>query len=464
MTSPASSPRRLLRPLPLHRRSFSLLSVCLIAFLLLTPRATADLPRHLGIQKKAVPVVGNFYSPWLPGDPGRYTIEVTNTSGAGDHLFQGTYTVVEHLPAGLTVTGIGGAGLGGAWSCNPPAPQTGPVDITCSFTIDLDPNTGVHPFIEPGESFPKIVVDVLVNAPPGPDGVYTNCAESISPAITDAPNPSCVTVAPLLFADGGGICVEKYLDANADGRRNRGEPLLPRVHFTVTDARGNERGEVSSRGDRVSCIGLDPGRYAVREDVRRGWKPTNPASGVRRVTLGREHVRWLRFGNKPTSQLCVHKFDDLDADGVQDASEPLLTNWVFLVEGKGVSLNVTSSECLWLEPGTYVVTELPEEDWSPTAPASGSQTVAIAQNQSTLATFGNARLCCLSFTELAGVPDDFAPGAAEPATAPPGIVSAAFDSSAADQIFHHRFSLGAGNCVMDATVELRVRPISGQTN
>jgi uncharacterized repeat protein (TIGR01451 family) len=85
---------------------------------------------------------------------------------------------------------------------------------------------------------------------------------------------------------------------------------------------------------------------------------------------------------------------------VQDPNEPLLPNWVFNVTDPSnnpvgtitTTPPGTPPACLTVPaPGTYTVTETVQSGWTPTAPASGSQTVTVQPGQTLNLSFGNAQ-------------------------------------------------------------------------
>lgn len=91
-----------------------------------------------------------------------------------------------------------------------------------------------------------------------------------------------------------------------------------------------------------------------------------------RVRLRPGDFKVLEFRNRPTSQLCVQKFDDLDADGMMDPDEPLLSAWDFEAIGSIDSVTLTTggeNTCAWVRPGTYVVSEVAQPGWTPTDPS-----------------------------------------------------------------------------------------------
>ena len=68
------------------------------------------------------------------------------------------------------------------------------------------------------------------------------------------------------------------------------------------------------------------GKYTVTETLQDGWTNTTPLSQDVTVVAGETAELW--FGNveipDPEGDLIVHKFHDLDEDGVYDEGEPML--------------------------------------------------------------------------------------------------------------------------------------------
>ena len=102
-----------------------------------------------------------------------------------------------------------------------------------------------------------------------------------------------------------------------------------------------------------------------------------------------------RPGASPDVQICVEKFLDSNANGIQDPNEPLLAGWQFVVldAASNVVGILTSAPlgtppgCLTLPAGTYVVMEVLQPGWTNTTPV--SQTVTLQSGQSTNLLFGN---------------------------------------------------------------------------
>lgn len=452
---------------PARRTTTSVLIALLTTAGLLVPAPVSAEPnRFVKIEKKVAPFAGNVFSDWAVGHSGSFSIVITNTTSLGFALFAGDYVVQEHVPPGLTVTGIGGSSSFGSWSCTPAAPQTGPVTITCTFVLPGNVQ------IFEGMSLPPLLVDVHVDAPPDPaSGGYTNCAEVIKAgtigggAFVTGANPSCVTPEPLVIHTLPAVCIEKFLDWDGDGVRDPGERLVSGVEFDVTDTSQQSVGTLVSSDTEPVCLFTAPGTYLVSERLPLGWQATRPRNGRRRVRLRGDRVTLLTFGNRPLSELCVHKFEDIDADGVRDENEPLLSGWKFNVAGKDTASTLISGgdeSCTSLVPGTYHVSEVMQPGWTATAPPSGVQTVQVDPVSSHIVTFGNTRRpCCLTFTYSGGRNDNFSTtGPVEPAALiPPATTALFFDEVIGNKDFGHRMEVTPGNCIRGAKLTARIKPI-----
>jgi hypothetical protein len=140
--------------------------------------------------------------------------------------------------------------------------------------------------------------------------------------------------------------------------------LVP-VASTLTD----EDGE-------YEFCGLGPGEYLVQEGSRDGWVPTNSTEAVVTLTSGAE-VLVHDFMNFRLGQICVFKYEDLNANGVRDEGEPLLPGWEILLtdaQGNLIRSGVTNEDgqiCFTgLLAGEYVVTEILKDGWTNTTPQS----------------------------------------------------------------------------------------------
>jgi uncharacterized surface anchored protein len=98
----------------------------------------------------------------------------------------------------------------------------------------------------------------------------------------------------------------------------------------------------------------------------------------------------------------IHKFEDFDSDGVQDAGEKDLANWVFEVtqDRRAVDKCTTEEEgsCkLELPTGRYTITEELKTGWIATTPITQEAEVKVCQE--TRVSFGNNRSRSLRITK-----------------------------------------------------------------
>jgi hypothetical protein len=207
----------------------------------------------------------------------------------------------------------------------------------------------------------------------------------------------------------GFVCALAYEDANANGRRDRGEMGMPGWNFTITTAAGATvaNGVTDGKGRFCNERPLAPGAYSVRQSIGGDWintEPGAPTPNVKPVTLrpdssitvlfgdcrgarcgrGRQDETGAQTGGEtragpgdPTpqsaGQLCVGKFRDINGDGT-NWGEPMLAGWTFEATGPSGTFSLTTAAngviCtpINLLPGTYTVTETMQAGWSSTMP------------------------------------------------------------------------------------------------
>ncbi len=85
-----------------------------------------------------------------------------------------------------------------------------------------------------------------------------------------------------------------------------------------------------------------------------------------------------------SAALSVHKFHDLNGEGLWDAGEPEIAGWVVLINGREYATPVNN---LLVDPGLYTVAEALREGWEPTTPA--ELTLVLAAGESKSIYFGN---------------------------------------------------------------------------
>jgi uncharacterized protein (DUF2141 family) len=229
----------------------------------------------------------------------------------------------------------------------------------------------------------------------------------------------------VISAATGRLCVTKFNDLNGDGQQGASEPTLSGWEFTIRSLGGAVLGTITTTGAARTCADVPAATVTVSETLQAGWTPTSPATGSRTVAITAGQTATVTFGNRQaqTGTLCVTKFNDLNGDGQQGASEPTLGGWVFTIvdlAGNVVGTITTTAlagrTCTDVPTGTFVVSETPQSGWTPTVPADGRQIVTITAGQTATLTFGNRQgrtgtLCITKFNDLNG---DGARGANEP--------------------------------------------------
>lgn len=182
--------------------------------------------------------------------------------------------------------------------------------------------------------------------------------------------------------------IHAYLDSNGDGVLTSGETIPGPVDVDETDATGQYE------------LTLQPGTYVLCEilGVHPGWVQSAPANtvcqaliglgpGGHAVTVTTGPVTGKDFGNFQGNVRGV-KFNDLNGNGLRDTGEPGLGFWVIHAyldtNGDGVlSSGETSIDAadvdetdeatgqyeLTLQPGRYILCEVPRTGWVQTAPA-----------------------------------------------------------------------------------------------
>jgi hypothetical protein len=216
-----------------------------------------------------------------------------------------------------------------------------------------------------------------------------------------------------------------YVDINDNGQYDLGEP------FDVTDADGY-----------YEIDNITAGTYKVREKApegETGWVCSFPsdtdAFGCYYEEIFEFGVTYgpNNFGNYMTATKSGHKWHDLDADGVWDASEPGLTDWTIqLYDDVGNFLASTTTgaggfyEFSGLDPGDYVVKEVCEADWFQSFPTptdgcgSGVHAITLVSNETDSGNdFGNWRYATKSGTKFEDLNADGVRDAGEPGV--PGV-------------------------------------------
>jgi len=205
-------------------------------------------------------------------------------------------------------------------------------------------------------------------------------------------------------------CIQgwKFLDWDMDGTKDGDEPGIEGWKMTLTGYLNDGPTPYGMDGTPVGPIDvftdedgawqfcdLLPGIYFVTEESRENWYHTTPLTLSFQITpwhleetecgmiivIGGTHVVDVKFGNVPYTCLYGHKWNDLNGDGVHQDNEPGLAGWTIHVVGErndGVPVDMTLltdqdgywATCFNILPGTYTVSEVLQEGWTPTTPES----------------------------------------------------------------------------------------------
>lgn len=199
-----------------------------------------------------------------------------------------------------------------------------------------------------------------------------------------------------------------WSDVNADGFRAAGdlglESWLVYLDLNNNDTLdGTEPSQLTDAAGAYSFPNLLAGSYTVNEVVEAGYfvSPSHSASVT--VTVSEEGTPTVDFANYTPADGGVvgTVWNDLNANGIQDGAEAGLPGWTVFIDANGdgvpsageltATTNATGDYLLSPAPvGTVVIREVPGIGWSPTAPATGMQTITIP-NATTLSNidFGN---------------------------------------------------------------------------
>ncbi len=210
----------------------------------------------------------------------------------------------------------------------------------------------------------------------------------------------------------------KFNDKDGDNRKDIIEPILKDWQIFI-DSNNNQQLDVGETSTVTNILGvysfknLLPGDYTVCEVMQSGWYAT---TGIlcQTTTINENggDIDILNFANQQYGSATVHKFNDLNHDGVLDVGETGLSGWTInlysgdscqgqvVQNGSQVSDsqgNVTFADLI---PGTYSVQEYldPDSDWMTTTPV--CQSFTISPGQITNTNIGNIELGHVSLTKF----------------------------------------------------------------
>jgi hypothetical protein len=209
------------------------------------------------------------------------------------------------------------------------------------------------------------------------------------------------------------ISGQKFEDIDGDGAKGDGEPGLDGWKIELIDPATDQVLETqeTSGGGMYSFVDLIPGSYDVRETGQAGWMQTCPALSYYSLTLiSGDHAADKDFGNVEFASISGKKFEDINANGVEDAGDTGLHGWTIeLVDtaaAQVVSTATTSAGGLYsfteVIPGEYELREVLQVGWTQTYPETPTHSAEIVSGAViTDKDFGNARFASVSGQKFA---------------------------------------------------------------
>lgn len=244
----------------------------------------------------------------------------------------------------------------------------------------------------------------------------------------------------------GSIHGYKFDDLNGNGVDD-GEPRLSGVQIDLHINGSVEQTTVTDANGEYGFLELLPNAYYVTEVPPEGWVQSTPNPPTLTIMSGQEYVAedglanlppgstkveilvpGLAFGNYVPGSINGLKFEDLNANGIQDGDEPPIEGVVVTLtgtDGAGSVVNVDTAtgpdgafNFSNLVPGSYTVTETLPPGWQASTPiSSGPHDLLSGQNLGLGWVFSNFRPAQVSGTKFNdlnqnGIRDSGEPGVA----------------------------------------------------
>jgi len=227
------------------------------------------------------------------------------------------------------------------------------------------------------------------------------------------PNPAPISIVSGTNATGinfgnnffaGTISGLKFNDINANAQLDPGEPTLSNWQIYL-DLNGNSRldsnepNTLTNNQGNYAFVNIPPGNYTVREVQQPNFRRTTPNPGIINLTPGAV-INNVNFGNNFfIGSISGLKFNDLNANGFRDATDPTLGNWQIYIDlnnngrlESGEPTTFTNGEGNYtfanILPGNYLVREVVQPGWVQTTPNPGPISITGGTN-ATAINFGN---------------------------------------------------------------------------
>ena len=194
----------------------------------------------------------------------------------------------------------------------------------------------------------------------------------------------------------GTITGTKFLDANANGVRDAGEPGLAGVTITrtasINDPAGANLSVVTDAQGNFTFANVPFGNFTLNETVPTGFAQTAPAvpgTISAPINFANRTSSGNLFGNRAlTGTISGVKFNDVNGNGVRDADEPGLPGVEIHLTNASGAVTTTTSDAAGafsftnLSAGTYTLAEVVPSGFTQTAPAApGTYTVTLSGTQ-----------------------------------------------------------------------------------
>jgi len=227
------------------------------------------------------------------------------------------------------------------------------------------------------------------------------------------PNPAPISIVSGTNATGinfgnnffaGTISGLKFNDINANAQLDPGEPTLSNWQIYL-DLNGNSRldsnepNTLTNNQGNYAFVNIPPGNYTVREVQQPNFRRTTPNPGIINLTPGAV-INNVNFGNNFfIGSISGLKFNDLNANGFRDATDPTLGNWQIYIDlnnngrlESGEPTTFTNGEGNYtfanILPGNYLVREVVQPGWVQTTPNPGPISITGGTNATGI-NFGN---------------------------------------------------------------------------
>lgn len=193
----------------------------------------------------------------------------------------------------------------------------------------------------------------------------------------------------------GEIEGKKFNDTNGNGLKDSEDSNITGWQInivgtdTLTNTQVNQTLTTGPNGN-YHMFNLTPGTYTVSEIMQPGYIQTAPGTVNYTVTIENSStvVMDKDFGNFKLGEIHGTKFEDLNANGIEDTGEAGLQGWKININGKDTITNTLVNKTTTtdingdynftgLTNGTYTITETAQNNWIQSTPATDKYTVII---------------------------------------------------------------------------------------